>query len=204
VNRGSEAVGMAETEHWLAPPVKANLGEIVVGTLGPTGTSSEVAARIVCDKIGQSADPAGRIKLYGTYEEAAESLRQRQVSHIVVANAYSAINEFYMDTRISLAAAFVMDTPKYGVVRRRGQEVSRRPKIATHPAPRPLLSQLLPRYLTDSEVLHVSSTSAAAKAVYEETVDLALTTATAAETYGLEFISPTRTIRMLWSVFVRS
>jgi prephenate dehydratase len=193
---------VAEPEYWLTPPIKSRLGEIIVGTLGPTGTSSEVAARAVCDKIGQSVEHAGRINLYDTYEEAAESLRRRQVSHIVVANAYAAINEFYMDTRMSLATAFVMDTPRYGVARRRGEEVPYRPKIATHPAPRPLLSQLLPRYFTGSEVLHVTSTSAAAKAVYEETVDLALTTATAAEFYGLEFISPTRTIRMVWSVFV--
>jgi prephenate dehydratase len=195
---------MAETEHWLTLPAEAHPGETVIGTLGPTGTSSEAAARVLCDKICRSTEHARNINLYGTYEEAADALRRREVSHLVVANAYAAINEFYMDIRISLAGAFVMDTPEYGVARRPGRVVSQRPKIATHPAPRPLLRQLLPYGCADSEILQVASTSAAAKAAYEEIVDLALTTAPAAESYGLEFISPTRTIRMVWSVFISS
>lgn len=193
---------MTETEHWLTWPAEARSGETVIGTLGPTGTSSEAAARVLWGKICRSAEHARRINLYDTYEEAAVALRRCEVSHLVVANAYAAINEFYMATEISLAGAFVMDTPEYGIARRPGRSVSQQPKIATHPAPRPLLRQLLPHGCADSEILQVASTSAAAKAAYEEAADMALTTTPAAELYGLEFISSKRAIRMVWSIFV--
>ena len=45
------------------------------------------------------------------------------------------------------------------------------------------------------------STSAAALAALSGEVEAALTTQPAAEHYGLSFISPTRPISMLWSVF---
>jgi prephenate dehydratase len=197
-------ISMTETEHWLILREEVPSRETVIGTLGPAGTSSEMAARALYGKICRSAERAKHINLYGTYEDAAVALRRSEVSHVVVANAYAAINEFYMDNRISLAGAFVMDTPEYGLACRPGRAVSQRPKIATHPAPRPLLRQLFPSGSPDSEILQVTSTSAAAKAAYEEAADLALTTAPAAESYGLQFISPTRTIRMVWSIFVSS
>lgn len=184
------------------PPPVARPADTVIGTLGPAGTSSEAAAKTLWDKMCQPAKHARRINLYDTYEEAGDALQRCEVSHLVVANAYAAINQFYMASEISLAGAFVLDTPEYGVASRPGRTASQRPRIAIHPASKPLLFQLLPDDCSESEILQVHSTSAAAKAVYEETVDLALTTAPATELYKLEFISPTRRIRMVWSIFV--
>jgi prephenate dehydratase len=193
---------MTEAECWLAIPAAGCPGGPAIGTLGPAGTSSEVAAEVLRGKMRLPEEDARRINLYDSYEAAADALRCREVSHLVVANAYAAINEFYMDTRMSLAGVFVMDTPEYGIAGLPGRAISARPVIATHPAPRPLVDQLLPGGCAGSEILQVTSTSAAAKAASEEVTDLALTTAPAAKSYGLEFISPTRTIRMVWSVFV--
>lgn len=176
-------------------PVKA------VGTLGPAGTSSEQAARHVWRTF--AADGPPEIRLFGTYEEAAEALRSGDVSHVVVASAYSAVNDYYMDTRLALAGAFIQDTPPYGLARRRDREVlPDRPRIATHPAPLALITQLLPERFTGHEAVRVASTSAAAIAVRDGAVDLALTTQPAMAAHDLEFVSRTRTIRMLWSVFV--
>ncbi|CCO82865.1 Bacilysin biosynthesis protein bacA [Erwinia amylovora Ea266] len=47
----------------------------------------------------------------------------------------------------------------------------------------------------------MSSTSAAAHAVAIGEVDIALTTEVAARIHNLDFVSPTRPIHMLWSVF---
>ncbi|WP_051766643.1 type 2 periplasmic-binding domain-containing protein [Saccharothrix syringae] len=170
-----------------------------VGTLGPAGTSSEQAARHVWHTFAGVGAPD--VRLFDTYEEAGDALRSGAVSHVVVASAYANVSDFYMDTRLALAGAFIRDTPMYGIARRRGAAVPPRPRIASHPAPLPLVAQLLPDRFTAHETVKVTSTSAAAIAVRDGEVDLALTTQPSAAAYDLEFISRTRTIRMLWSVF---
>src|SRR5581483_2666096 len=92
--------------------------------------------------------------------------------------------------------------PHYGVAAVPGQTMPVRPVIASHPAPVPLIDQLLPQVGADREIVLVRSTSAAAQAARDRSVDLALTTAPAVRRYDLEFISRTRTIQMVWSVFV--
>lgn len=174
-----------------------------VGTLGPHGTSSEIAARNFIRLSGSdSSQPP--IQLFGTYEEAGAALRDGQVTHLIVANAYSAVNQFYMDPELALANVFVMDTPLYGIAVQRNGTVPDSPTIATHPAPEPIIGQLLSSRHTTYKVIHSTSTSAAAQAVTDGIADLALTTVPSAELHGLEFISGTRPILMVWSVFTRA
>ncbi|NGN63422.1 hypothetical protein G5C51_05830 [Streptomyces sp. A7024] len=122
-----------------------------------------------------------------------------------MANAYREINPFYMDPEVELAGVFVMDTPLYGIAKLRGGgPVPDSPTIASHPAPEPIIAQLLPDRHVTYKVLHQDSTSTAAYAVVDGIADLALTTVPAAQLHGLEFISGTRPIRMVWSVFTRA
>lgn len=176
-----------------------------IGTLGPAGTSSEVAARRYAVQMSGPDGPAVDVRLFDTYERAGDALQSHEVSHVVVANAYKGINPFYMDPTMELAGVFVMDTPLYGIAMSRGAgPVPDAPTIASHPSPEPIIAQLLPpRHLTH-KVIHHNSTSAAARAVVEGTADLALTTVPAAQLHGLQFISGTRPIRMVWSVFGRA
>jgi prephenate dehydratase len=173
-----------------------------IGTLGPPGTSSEVASkRYAVQMTGPDGPPVG-IRLFDTYEEAGEALHAREVTHIVVANAYKGIYQFYMDPAVELAGVFVMDTPLYGIAMRSESEtVPDVPIIASHPSPEPIISQLLPDQHATYKVIHQDSTSAAARAVVDGSCDLALTTLPAARLHGLKFISRTRPIRMVWSVF---
>lgn len=174
-----------------------------VGTLGPQGTSSEAAARHFIRLSGSdSFQPP--IHLFDTYEEAGAALRGGQVTHLLVANAYSAVNQFYMDADLALANVFVMDTPLYGIAVPRNGAVPDSPTIATHPAPEPVIGQLLPSRHATYKVIHFPSTSAAARAVTDGIADLALTTVPSAELHDLEFISDTRPILMVWSVFTRA
>ncbi|QFR03005.1 hypothetical protein F9278_34650 [Streptomyces phaeolivaceus] len=122
-----------------------------------------------------------------------------------MANAYRSVSKFYMDAELTLAGVFVMDTPPYGIAVRRGSgPVPDSPTIASHPAPVPIITQLLPQRHATHKVLHSTSTSAAAIAAVDGTADLALTTLPSVRQYGLEFISGTRPIRMVWSVFGRA
>ncbi|MFE4060311.1 hypothetical protein ACFXP3_29175 [Streptomyces sp. NPDC059096] len=179
----------------------APAGSPAIGTLGPEGTSSEQAARLLRTRLPDGPS----IVLRATYEQSVQDLRSGTVSHVVVANAYRDIHHFYMADDIALAGVFVMDTPLYGIARRAdGGVLSDRPSVVTHPSPRPLVDQLLPPGYRLRDVATADSTSQAALAVAERRYDLALTTEPAAARHGLRFISRLRPIRMVWSVFVRS
>ncbi len=176
--------------------------EMTIATLGPSGTSSEAAARHLLDWAAQSLDARCEdVQLLPTYEHAAEAVLTRSATHLLVANAYREINDFYMDPRLKIAAAYRFNTPNYGLAKARGATVSSRIDVATHPSPIPLIEELLPAGMTVSVVVAMPSTSAAAAAVAANEVDVALTTDVAAEIYDLEFISRTRPIEMLWTAF---
>ncbi|MCO7263674.1 bacilysin biosynthesis protein BacA [Dickeya zeae] len=171
-----------------------------VFTLGPSGTSSESASRYFGHWMASTYEGSThQVYLNNTYEEAREKLNQNN-GLLVVANAYPQINDFYMDPRLSLTGAFVFDTPLYGLAIK--ETLPNRPLIvASHPAPVPLIQELLPDGLHVDRVVTMSSTSAAAQAVANHDVDVALTTEVAVNLHCLQFISRTRPIHMLWSVF---
>ncbi|MEE1938781.1 hypothetical protein V1L54_05025 [Streptomyces sp. TRM 70361] len=170
-------------------------------TLGPAGTSSEAAARHLSGLLSAHNGCETVISLYDDYERAGDALRREEGTLLLVANAYAAISQFYMDPELSLAGAFVFDTPQYGLAARPGAKLTDRVRVASHPAPVPLIEQLIGPGVTVSGVTHTNSTSAAAATASRGEVDLALTTAPAAAAHGLTFVTRTRDIRMLWSVF---
>jgi prephenate dehydratase len=177
------------------------LDQLEIATLGPTGTSSEASAEYLLSSLKAEH---GKYSLFPSYEEAYESLVSGVSNVLLVANAYKGIDKFYMSNDIQFLFPFVFETPLYGVAKRREELDTGRPLIiATHHAP----SSLLPWFLADFdmkyEMLLVNSTSEAALKLQKGDVDLCLTTANAVEKYNIEFISPTRPILMLWSVFGR-
>jgi len=175
---------------------------LTVATLGPAGTSSEASARHLLDWAVEALRAcSGPIQLLPTYEQAMECVLTGRATHLLVANAYREINDFYMDPRLKIAAAYRFNTPNYGLAKCRGTQISSQIGVATHPSPIPLIEELLPIGVTVSVVVPMSSTSAAAAAVAGREVDVALTTDVAAEIYDLEFISRTRPIEMLWTAF---
>ncbi|AUX93837.1 bacilysin biosynthesis protein BacA [Mixta gaviniae] len=171
-----------------------------VHTLGPAGTSSEYASQFFHHWMNTHYSASQHpIYLNDSYELARNNVKDAQ-GLLIVANAYPKINDFYMDTRLKLLATFLYDTPLYGLVAK--TDLPARPLfIASHPAPVPLIAELLPPGLQVAKVVEMASTSAAAQAVAEGEVDMALTTEIAARLHGLHFISRTRPIHMLWSVF---
>lgn len=171
-----------------------------IHTLGPSGTSSEYASqffhRWMSDNYSNSYH---EIYLNDSYEVARNKIKDEK-GLLIVANAYPKINDFYMDTRLKLLATFLYDTPLYGLVT--NKKLPDRPLyIASHPAPVPLIDELLPEGLHIEKIIETPSTSAAALAVVSGKVDIALTTEIAAKIHKLNFISRTRPIYMLWSVF---
>ncbi|OIJ21867.1 hypothetical protein BKP45_04010 [Anaerobacillus alkalidiazotrophicus] len=171
-----------------------------IATLGPTGTSSEAAARYLLSFLKKSQ---GGYTLFPSFEEASNDLVNGNSNILLVANAYERIDELYMSQDLKFLFSFVFETPLYGITKRRGEDLAknRTLKIATHHAPLSLIPWFLKNIDRNYEIVLVNSTSEAAIKVQTGEVDLSLTTANAAQEYGLEFISPTRTILMLWSIF---
>ncbi|MFF3909509.1 hypothetical protein ACFYZJ_26815 [Streptomyces sp. NPDC001848] len=179
-------------------------GPLRISSLGPAGTSSEQACRALQGHLLRRGHESVQIELCDQYEEAGDRLVAGDCELVVVANAYSRIERFYMDPGLRLAAVFVKDTPHYGIAGVPGAGIGEKAAVVTHPAPRALIDELLPERFDLTEVVFASSTSAAAEAVAKGEVPLALTTALAARLHGLEFLSRTRPIRMVWSVFTRA
>ncbi|MDT0175971.1 bacilysin biosynthesis protein BacA [Enterobacter sp. BRE11] len=171
-----------------------------VYTLGPSGTSSEYASQFFYRWMSDNyANSHHDIHLNDSYELARNNIKHEK-GLLIVANAYPKINDFYMDTRLKLLATFLYNTPLYGLVT--NKKLPDRPLyIASHPAPVPLIEELLPDGLRIAQVIEMPSTSAAAQAVISGEVDVALTTEIAAGIHKLNFISRTRPKHMLWSVF---
>src|SRR6185437_13016441 len=86
-----------------------------LATLGPPLTSSDFASRyftaLLRAKYGRSAEVA----VYPSFEAAASAVLDGSASALIVANAYSGVNTFYMDVRFALAAVFIHPTPPYGL-----------------------------------------------------------------------------------------
>ncbi|WP_350306297.1 prephenate decarboxylase [Photorhabdus viridis] len=172
-----------------------------IATLGPSGTSSEQSAiRFGEFAIENKIAKSYQIVLCNTYEEASSQIILKNCQALVVANAYYNISEFYMDNRFNLSAAFLNYTPNYGIAIR-DELAKANIVIATHPAPKALIPELLPDNLKIADIIFKDSTSSAAKAVANSEVDAALTTEVAAKLHKLKFISHIRPIKMLWSVF---
>jgi len=180
-----------------------SINKINIVTLGPKGTSSENSAfyfgeLMVREKFTQQFS----ITLCNTYEEVSDVILNDRESIAIVANAYHGINKFYMNLKIELYAAFLKNTPNYGIAILEKNNSARCLNIATHPAPVALIEELLPKDYSVKNLELKNSTSIAAESASLKEVDAALTTEVAAKLHNLIFISKVRPIQMLWSVFV--
>ncbi|MFR9725982.1 hypothetical protein ACL02R_21825 [Streptomyces sp. MS19] len=188
--------------HTTGVPARPSAAAGPVATLGPSGTSSEAAGSHLTRHIDRT--PGSPVALFGTYEDARDAVLAGAADRLLVANAYREIDSFYMDLRLGLAQAFVFDTPHYGLAVRTSAPVPLKCTVVTHPAPRDLIAQLMPPGYGVAGIAFATSTSEAARHAADGGAEIALTTAPAAALHDLRFISATRPIRMLWSVFGRS
>lgn len=177
--------------------------QIHVATLGPTGTSSEAAASYFLSKIIKSKK--ANLSLFDSYEKAFKSVINGSTNILIIANAYDKIDKIYMSPELQFLFSFVLETPLYGVAKLPNYKLpkNRSLKIATHHAPSSLIPWFLSSLQIEYETVFVNSTSEAALSTKRGEVDLCVTNLCAAQKYGINFISRTRSICMLWSLFSR-
>lgn len=177
---------------------------IHIGTLGPSGTSSEAAAAYFI-KIDEKNNKKYSITLLSSFQSVLHELIHGELSMALVPHAYRDINQFYINPKVALYRMFLFDTPPYGLARRRDRVLSQHScRIVSHPAPILLLDNLLAQIgVSDYEIELVSSTSKAAEEVHENKADLALTNMNAIKKYNLVCCALYGPIRMGWSVFIK-
>src|SRR5262245_59419281 len=71
-----------------------------VATLGPQGTSSELAAKFLLANLPDEVADRMGVELFESFEAAAESVLAGSSSLLLVANAYEHINRFYMNGKL--------------------------------------------------------------------------------------------------------
>jgi bacilysin biosynthesis protein BacA len=181
------------------PPSK----KLVIGTLGPTATSSDYASKHITQHL-LSEKLTVLTQLFDTFLDVKEALLQDKINLALVPHAYDRINEFYMEPNFELGFIFIYPTPVYGLAKKKNTEVVfNGSRIVTHPAPLPLLKQLLPdtQCQTQIQVDLSPSTSDSAIQVKQGLADFAITNENAVKAYDLEFISTYGNIQMSWSLF---
>lgn len=176
--------------------------KLQISTLGPEGTSSEYASNFFLDLL--QIDYKSKAYLKPSFEEAVLDVLNLNADIMVVANAYQNIDAIYMEPKMKVMSSFMCNTPPYGIACKNhnvliGQE--KKINILTHPAP----VSMIPWFLNDTSIeynIHASSsTSKAAESVMHEQFKYCVTNEIAVKKYNLAFISRTRPIKMLWSVF---
>jgi len=179
-----------------------NSFKLQISTLGPEGTSSEYAADYFMKLL--QIDSKEHLYLKPSFEDAMQDVLNLTADVMIVANAYQNIDRFYMKPELKLMSSFMCNTPPYGLAcKRRDVSIGQESKITiiTHPAPVSLIPWFLNDATVEYETCFISSTSKAAESVMIEHFKYCITNEIAAKMYNLTFISRTRPIHMLWSVF---
>jgi len=163
--------------------------DLIITTLGPTGTSSEYVAKKIL-KYFKAKNK--KIILKPSFEEAFENVKNNKAHMSLVANAYSKIDNFYMDKELKILATFIHNTPPYGLATSKNVFNKQHLKIITHKAPLKILKDKIKtnKFIINKKisVYFAPSTSIAAQLVAENK-------------FNLKLISDTYTIHMVWSLF---
>lgn len=95
---------------------------IQIGTLGPSGSSSEAAAAYFIQTEERNLHYS--VKLFNSFQLVLHELILGELSVALVPHAYSDINLFYINPKVALDRMFIFDTPAYGLARSRDRVLS--------------------------------------------------------------------------------
>ncbi|WP_434594140.1 hypothetical protein [Streptomyces sp. A5-4] len=171
-----------------------------LGTLGPDGTSSQLAARFLAQQHGLS------VELFDTFDEVLAQLVDRKVDFALVPSAYQGLTRFHWHRDLRLQAFFPQATPEYGIA------APAAPGAATGDGPvtvaamwevRRIYAEVVPAALRDREVRWVdaASTQHAAEIVAAGGAELAVTNAPGVRLHGLRWVATRPGAEILWTLF---
>ncbi|MDI3405796.1 hypothetical protein [Streptomyces cavernicola] len=185
------------TGRWAARPGTS------LGTLGPAGTSSDLAARFLAAEHGLS------VELFTTFDDVLDQLLGGHVEFALVPSAYQGITRFHWHRSLRLQAFFAQATPEYGVAAASDEAPARGDGPVTVAAMwevRRVYAEVVPQELRDREVTWVdaASTQHAAEIVAAGGAELAVTNAPGVRVQGLRWLARRPGAEIVWTLFGRA
>ncbi|MFJ5774436.1 hypothetical protein [Streptomyces sp. NPDC093094] len=175
----------------------------VLGTLGPAGTSSDLAARFLAAEHGLS------VELFDTFDDVLEQLLSRRLELALVPSAYAGLTRFHWHRDLRLRAFFPRATPEYGIAAGSGGGLPPGDgpvSVAAMWEVRRIYAEVAPAALHGRDVdwVDASSTQHAAEILADGGAQLAVTNAPGVRTYGLRWVATRPGAEILWTLFGRS
>lgn len=185
------------TGHWLARP------GTTLGTLGPTGTSSDLTARSLAAEYGL------RVELFRTFDEVLDQLLDSQVEFALVPSAYQGLTRFHWHRDLRLRGFFPRATPEYGIASGSGGVTwpdDRPLTVAAMWEVRRIYAEVVPPELRDREITWVdaASTQHAAEILAAGGAHLAVTNAPGVSAHGLRWVARRPGAEIVWTLFGRA
>ncbi len=180
-----------------------------IGTLGPQGTTSYFATQYFIEYIKKyNRHIEAEILLEEKFDIVTKDLLEGNVDLIIVPNAYEKITDMYWNPRLSNLFTFLLETPKYAIASRVGEDMKERQnfKLASCSPVLCLVDYFMEELNIPAEsyeIIRANSTTRAAEMVENKVVDMAITNATSIEDRDLEFISSKLSAQVLWSIFCK-
>lgn len=182
------------TERWTQRPGTS------LGTLGPAGTSSHLAARFLAERYGL------RVELFGSFEDVLAEVVAREVEFALVPSAYQGLTRFHWHRDLRLRAFFPQATPEYGIAAKgpTGLSGGARPvSVAAMWEVRRIYAEVAPPALRAREVRWVdaASTQHAAEILAEGGADLAVTNVPGVQAHDLHWVATRPGAEIVWTLF---
>jgi hypothetical protein len=185
------------TGRWAARP------GTTLGTLGPAGTSSDLAARFLAAEYGLS------VELFTTFDDVLDHLLDGRVEFALVPSAYQGLTRFHWHRGLRLRAFFPRATPEYGIAAGAGGGLPPGDgpvAVAAMWEVRRIYAEVVPDALLDREVTWVDavSTQHAAEILAGGGAELAVTNAPGVRAHGLRWVATRPGAEIVWTLFGRA
>ncbi|WP_328397949.1 hypothetical protein OHS70_15870 [Streptomyces sp. NBC_00390] len=173
---------------------------VLLGTLGPAGTSSHLAAEFLAGRYGLT------IELFPTFDDVLSALIAEKVEFALVPSAYRGLTRFHWHQDLRLQAFFPQATPQYGIAARKQGELPAGTGPVTVAAMwevRWIYAEIVPPALREREVrwADAASTQHAAEILADGGADLALTNAPGIDRHGLRWVADRPGAEIIWTLF---
>ncbi|MER5865530.1 hypothetical protein [Kitasatospora sp. NPDC002040] len=170
----------------------------VLGTLGPSGTSSHLAADFLAERYPIS------LRLYPTFDEVLAALLAGEVDVVLVPSAYSGLTSFHWHRELELLGFFPRATPAYGIASRaEGPGDKPELRVSAMWEVRRIYHEVVPAELRDRPFTWVDaeSTQQAAEILAAGGSDLAVTNDPGVRAYRLSWVANRPGAEIVWTVF---
>ena len=184
--------------------------KVIIGTLGPVGTSSYNALQYLTEQLTNfKRNIVFENKLYDNFDEVLIAIISKDMDFALIPSAYRDITKYFWNPTLKNAFTFIYPTPKYGIVSKTDYVyIENSPvRIAVCEPVECLIDTMWSKENVGKSFVKIitPSTTKALEAVIEGNADLAITNETSfakySSTHEIKFISDCFDSQMVWCLF---